>query len=120
MGLERNARDRFIDSEGNLWLTAYGNRYDHDDVSMPLLAQVLLNWQRDHGVVVFGRRVDRALSKRDGIPVCLTCHHDAEMYSGQPLMALRWLSAPPDTALPAEGATSAPMRVPSHPVRDSL
>lgn len=85
------------DQNGDLWMTAYRNLYQHDDVSMPLLAQVLLSWQREHGVAVHGRRVDQALSVRDGKPVCLTCQSPKESYTNRSLTALRWLSAPPDS-----------------------
>jgi hypothetical protein len=84
------------DESGQLWITAYRNLYKHDGVSMPRLAQVLLGWQRDHGQAVFGSRVDQALAARDGKPVCLTCHSPGVVADRHALVALRWLSAPPD------------------------
>ena len=99
-----------LDQNGQLWMTVYRNLYQHDDVSMPLLAQVLLNWQHDHGTAIYGRRVDRALSQRTGKPVCLTCRHDDVEYAGQTLTALRWLSAPPGGLTPEE--RNAPVAAP--------
>jgi hypothetical protein len=98
------------DQEGQLWMTAYRNLYQHDDVSMPLLAQVLLSWQREHGVAVHGRRVDQALAQRNGKPVCLTCKATTETYANRSLTALRWLSGPPDSVPVVAGqAASAPL-----------
>jgi hypothetical protein len=92
------------DQQGQLWLTAYRNLYQHDDVSMPLLAQVLLDWQHQHGLALYGSRVDQALAQRSGNPVCLSCHASAQAYSGQKLYVLRWLSAPPDSSTPQNAA----------------
>jgi len=80
---------------------------------MPLLAEVLLNWQRNHGVAVYGRRVDVALFEQSGKPSCLTCV-SSTAYDGQPLTPLRWLSAPPDSAAPVLTGqnSSAPFALP--------
>lgn len=92
------------DPQGRLWLTAYRNPYAHDDVSMPLLAQVLLRWQREHNRAIFGHRVDAALTARNGKPVCLTCKGDAPDYRTLTLGALRWLSAPPGEPTPVDAS----------------
>jgi hypothetical protein len=85
-----------LDESGQLWLTAYRNLYQNDGVSMRLLAKVLLDWQRQHSQAVYGSRVDQALAVRDGKPVCLTCRSPGMTAERRPLLALRWLSAPPD------------------------
>jgi len=92
------------DAEGRLWLTAYRNPYAHDDVSMSMLADVLLKWQRDHGQAIFGRRVDEALVQRNGKPVCLTCTGAQPDYRRLTLDALRWLSSPPGDPVPADSS----------------
>ncbi|TDR82916.1 L,D-transpeptidase [Paludibacterium purpuratum] len=94
------------DPAGNLWLTAYRNPYGHDDVSMPWLAQVLLKWQRDHKVAIFGQRVDESLHLRNGKPVCLTCQGSAPDYRNVGLTVYRWLSNPPDSTLPGDSSAS--------------
>lgn len=95
------------DENGQLWLTVYRNPYEHDDVSMRMLADVLLTWQRDHNIAVFGRRVDQALEARNGKPVCLTCREHEAAYRGQSLSVLRWLSAPPEVVGPHDSSQPA-------------
>lgn len=89
------------DADGQLWMTAYRNLYQHDDVSMPLLADTLLAWQRVHGKVLFGRRVDAALQQRRGQPVCLSCRSEVQKVRPA-LSALHWLSQPLRDETPAE------------------
>jgi hypothetical protein len=93
------------DEQGQLWLTAYRNPYSNDDVSMQLLAQVLLRWQREHNIAIFGRRVDEALTMRDGKPVCLTCRGGQPDYRKETFSALRWLSTPPGEPAPVESSS---------------
>lgn len=104
------------DDAGHLWLTAYRNPYGHDDVSMPWLGQVLLKWQHDHKVAIYGNRVDEALRLRNGKPVCLTCRGSLPDYRVVSLTVFRWLSSPPDSTLP--GDSSAPS-LPRPPASES-
>ncbi|BEV71717.1 hypothetical protein THUN1379_11990 [Paludibacterium sp. THUN1379] len=99
------------DPAGHLWLTAYRNPYGHDDVSMPWLGQVLLKWQRDHRIPLYGNRVNDALRLRNGKPVCLSCKGAAPDYREVSLTVFRWLSNPPDSGLTVE--SSAPARAPA-------
>ncbi|TCW29829.1 L,D-transpeptidase [Gulbenkiania mobilis] len=90
------------DDAGELWLTALRNPYKGEDPSYPMLADTLLNWQREKAVAVHGKRVDLALRERSGKPVCLTCtRSDGARINGQ-LTALRWLnpSVPVSPGLP--------------------
>jgi len=106
-----------LDDNGQLWMTAYRNLYQHDDVSMPLLAQVLLGWQREHGVAIFGKRVNQALAVRDGKPVCLTCRSANVPFANRNLTALRWLSSPPDSEPTVATRSNASQPEVAHPER---
>lgn len=88
------------DAAGELWLTAYKNHYKQDDPSFPHLADSLLEWQRNKGHAVVGRRVDQALKERSGKPVCLSCKGSVAV-PGE-LAAVRWLSLPPKDGVPVE------------------
>ena len=94
------------DPAGHLWMTVYRNPYAHDDVSMEWLAQVLLKWQHTHRRAVYGIRVDQALKRRNGKPVCLSCRHAAPDYHKVDLLALPWLSTGPDDMPEQESAPS--------------
>ncbi|GGY10906.1 hypothetical protein GCM10011289_12150 [Paludibacterium paludis] len=82
------------DGNGDLWLTVYHNLYQHDDVSMRLLADTLLAWQKDNGRTLYGKRVDDALRERSGRPVCLSCAQPRPAKTDANWAALRWLSTP--------------------------
>ncbi|AUH51616.1 L,D-transpeptidase [Chromobacterium sp. ATCC 53434] len=100
------------DEAGQLWMTAYRNRYKQEDPSLPYLAQTLLDWQRQHQQALFGQRVDDALKRRDGTPVCLSCKSGKAAISGG-LNAMTWLSRlTPATpaAEPAAPAASQPQQ----------
>ncbi|UTH74143.1 L,D-transpeptidase [Chromobacterium sp. IIBBL 290-4] len=79
------------DQNGDLWLTIYRNHYKQDDPSMPYLAQTLLDWQRQHRIALYGKRVDDALKSRNGKPVCLSCKKAVAGINGE-LTAVPWLS----------------------------
>lgn len=80
------------DRAGELWLTAYRNHYKQDDPSFRSLADVLLNWQKEKGVAVVGKRVDAALRERSGKPVCLTCKTTGKAKVSGELVAVHWLT----------------------------
>lgn len=108
------------DGNGDLWLTAYRNLYQHDDVSPRLLADTLLGWQRDNNRSLHGKRVDVALRERSGKPVCLSCRSPREAKTDTAWLAVRWLSAPlredgPTTVAAPPAGTDSPTREPGPP-----
>ncbi|MCP9758753.1 L,D-transpeptidase [Aquitalea sp. S1-19] len=80
------------DQAGELWLTAFRDRYQNKNVAMPQLADALLRWQDENQTPVFGKRVNQALNERKGKPLCLTCKKPAEARISGTLSAIPWLS----------------------------
>lgn len=82
------------DNLGNLWITAYPDRYRRDDVSPARLQQVLLDWQREHNQSIDRQRVDEIVARREGKPVCLTCQPGFFPSETRQWVAIHWLTSP--------------------------
>ncbi|MGL6072387.1 L,D-transpeptidase [Craterilacuibacter sp.] len=93
------------DEAGELWLTAFKDRYQNNDVAMPQLAEALLSWQDEQQRAVHGQRVNQALNLRTGKPVCLTCRKPSEARISGALNAVSWRAQQPtEQPLPAPAA----------------
>ena len=95
------------DEAGELWLTAYHDIYGMKDPSYRLLANTLLEWQREKGKVLYGKRVDAAIRDRSGKPVCLSCKDATAANVTGGFSIKRWLNADPapaeDASVPVQG-----------------
>lgn len=87
------------DSLENLWLTVYPDPYQRSDLPSLPLHQTLFEWERAHQQSIDTKRINKALAKREGKPICLTCNERPANAGVPALVSVPWLTLPGQATL---------------------
>ncbi|MCF7522013.1 L,D-transpeptidase [Neisseria sp. ZJ106] len=78
------------DAAKNLWLAAYRDPYNKQNLDTAALKKSIQAWAKARGKTVSAKRVEAVLKNRTGAPNCLTCAAGVKIKG--PLQSIAWTS----------------------------